>query len=189
MNWRALHWPRPREERPIDLNAAVQPYLGAIVVVLVALVVVFLAAVIYLGSRLTMLRGRLDGLTRGADGRSLEAVLDAHLDKVFAVGREVDDLAARAAVLESDAQHAFRRVGLVRFNPFEDTGGNQSFALALLDANGDGFVISSLHARVGTRVYAKALSGGRSETQLSQEEEEALRLALGRPGDRTRPAA
>jgi hypothetical protein len=189
VNWRALHWPRPREERPIDLNAAVQPYLGAIVVVLVALVVGFLAAVIYLGSRLTMLRGRLDGLTRGADGRSLEAVLDAHLDKVFAVGREVDDLAARAAVLESDAQHAFRRVGLVRFNPFEDTGGNQSFALALLDANGDGFVISSLHARVGTRVYAKALSGGRSETQLSQEEEEALRLALGRPGDRTRPAA
>jgi hypothetical protein len=177
------------EDHPIDLNAAVQPYLGVIVVVLVVLVVVLVAAVLYLASRLARLRQRLEGLTRGADGRSLEAVLDAHLDKVFAVGHEVDDLAARAAILEADAQRAFRRVGLVRFNPFEDTGGNQSFALALIDANGDGFVISSLHARVGTRVYAKALSSGQSETQLSQEEEEALRLALGRPGDRTRPAA
>jgi hypothetical protein len=151
--------------------------------------VALLVAVLYLVSRLSSVRRRLEGLTRGADGRSLEAVLDAHLDKVFAMGRELDELTARAAVLEQDARHAFRRVGLVRFNPFEDTGGNQSFALALLDANGDGFVISSLHARVGTRVYAKALSGGRSESQLSQEEAEALRLALGRPGDRTRPAA
>ena len=58
---------------------------------------------------------------------------------------------------------AFQRVGLVRYNPFEETGGNQSFALALLDADGDGWVLSSLHARTGTRVYAKAIVGGRSD--------------------------
>ena len=104
---------------------------------------------------------RFAGLTRGADGESLEAILDAHLDKVYAVAREVDDLAARSAVLEATQRRAFQRVGLVRFNPFEDTGGNQSFALALLDAHGDGFVVSSLHARAGTRVYAKAIAGGR----------------------------
>ena len=56
---------------------------------------------------------------------------------------------------------AFQRVGLVRYNPFEETGGNQSFALALLDADGDGWVLSSLHARSGTRVYAKAITAGR----------------------------
>jgi hypothetical protein len=66
----------------------------------------------------------------------------------------------------------------VRFNPFEDTGGNQSFALAVIDARGDGFVVSSLHARAGTRVYGKAITGGRSEAALSAEEAEALRLAL-----------
>lgn len=142
-----------------------------------------------LATRLAAERRRVDHLTRGAEGRNLEAILDAHLDKVFAVSTELDSLAARSAVLEADARRAFRRVGLVRFNPFEDTGGNQSFALALLDANGDGFILSSLHARAGTRVYAKALSAGRAETQLSQEEMEALRLALGSPGDRTRPAA
>jgi hypothetical protein len=115
-------------------------------------------------------------------------VLDAHLDKVFAVARELDELAARSAVLEATTRRAFQRVGLVRFNPFEDTGGNQSFAVAILDANGDGFVLSSLHARGGTRVFAKSLAGGRAEAALSAEETEAVRLALGTPVAGARPA-
>ena len=120
-------------------------------------------------------------MTRGTDGRSLESVLDAHLDKVFAVARELDELSARSAVLEATTRRAFQRVGLVRFNPFEDTGGNQSFAVAVLDANGDGFVLSSLHARGGTRLFAKSLAGGRAEAALSAEETEAVRLALKTP--------
>ena len=91
---------------------------------------------------------------------------------------ELDDVAARSAVLEASGKRAFQRVGLVRFNPFEDTGGNQSFALALLDAQGDGVVLSSLHARTGTRLYAKTLTGGRAEGALSSEETEALKRAL-----------
>ena len=80
--------------------------------------------------------------------------------------RELDELAARTAILEARPARAFQRVGLVRYNPFEETGGNQSFALALLDAAGDGWVLSSLHARSGTRVYAKAITGGASEAAL-----------------------
>ncbi len=128
--------------------------------------------------RSSRLERRLAGLTRGEDGRSLETILDAHLDKVYAVARELDDLSARSAVLEATQRRAMQRTGLVRFNPFEDTGGNQSFALALLDANGDGLVISSLHSRAGTRVYGKTVTAGRSETSLSAEEAEALRLAM-----------
>jgi hypothetical protein len=90
----------------------------------------------------------------------------------------VDELAGRSLALERAQRRAIQRVGLVRFNPFEDTGGNQSFALALLDQLGDGLVVSSLHARAGTRVYGKAIAGGKSEAALSQEEAEALRLAL-----------
>jgi hypothetical protein len=127
------------------------------------------------------LRRRIDGLTRGADGRSLDAVLDAHLDKVFAVSRELDDLAARIAAIEAAGRRAIQRVGLVRFNPFEDTGGNQSFAIALTDLAGNGFIVSSLHSRTGTRLYAKAVSGGRSDGALSAEETEALRIALAAP--------
>ena len=139
--------------------------------------IVLLLVAFWLARRVRAVDSRLQGLTRGADGDSLEAVLDAHLDKVFAVAREVDDLADRTVALEVAARRAFSRVGLVRYNPFEETGGNQSFALALLDADGDGWVLSSLHARSGTRVYAKAIAGGRAETALSEEETAALRQA------------
>jgi hypothetical protein len=121
---------------------------------------------------------RLAGLTRGAGGHDLEAVLDAHLDKVYAVARELDELTARAAVLEAAQRRAFQRAGLVRFNPFEETGGNQSFALALLDAAGNGWVLSSLHARSGTRVYAKAIKAGRADAALSDEESAAIGQAM-----------
>jgi hypothetical protein len=108
-------------------------------------------------------------------------VLGSHLDRVRQVVRDVESVSARTTSVERDLIGAFSRVGLVRFNPFEDTGGNQSFALALLDGNGDGFVVSSLHARTGTRLYAKSVSAGASDSALSDEESEALRQAMAKP--------
>jgi hypothetical protein len=167
----------PLEDPRIDLNAMVQPYLGALIAGLIAIVFVLVVAAVSLARRTRRLDARLQGITRGTEGRSLEAVLDAHLEKVFAVSRELDEVAARTAILEGAQRRAFQRVGLVRYNPFEETGGNQSFALALLDANGDGWVLSSLHARSGTRVYAKAIRAGRAEAGLSAEETDAIRQA------------
>jgi hypothetical protein len=148
------------------------------VIGLSVVVLILLLAVLALARRTRQLDARLAGLTRDSDGRSLEAVLDAHLDKVYAVSRELDELAARMAVLEGAQRRSFQRVGLVRYNPFEETGGNQSFALALLDAGGDGWVLSSLHARSGTRVYVKAIKSGRADTGLSDEETAALGQAM-----------
>ena len=161
----------------IELDATLAPYQSTIVVVLGVVVLLLAIAVILLMRRVRSLDDRLAGITRGADGKSLEAVLDAHLDKVYAVARDVDDLTTRTDALEAAGRKAFSRVGLVRYNPFEETGGNQSFALALLDAEGDGWVLSSLHARSGTRVYAKAIARGRSEAALSEEETAAIRQA------------
>jgi hypothetical protein len=161
-----------------DLNRFVTGSIGAIVVVLVFAVVVLLGLVVVLVRRTARLDRRIATLTRGGDGTSFESTLQANLDRVATLTRAVDDLASRSAMLERVQRKAVQRVGLVRFNPFEDTGGNQSFALAMLDQHGDGFVVSSLHARNGTRVYGKAVAGGRSEAALSDEEAEALRLAL-----------
>jgi len=158
------------------------------VVGLAAGIVVLLLLVLWLWRRTRRLGRRLDALTRGEDGRDLTAVLDAHLDKVFAVSSEVDELTVRTAVAEANLRRSFQRIGLVRFNPFEDTGGNQSFALALVDANGDGLVLSSLHSRTGTRVYAKSLVGGRSEAALSEEETQAVRDAMSGQTVRTNAA-
>ena len=73
-----------------------------------------------------------------------------------------------------------QRIGVVRYNPFEDTGSNQSFVLAMLDARGDGFVLSTLHSRQATRMFLKAVSGGKADSAVSAEEAEALRLAAAR---------
>jgi Protein of unknown function (DUF4446) len=160
------------------LNTFISSNIGLVSIVLSVVIVVLLALILLTLRRAARLDHRLAELTRGSDGNSLEAVLDAHLDKVYAVARDLDGLAARTASLEWAQPQAFQRIGLVRFNPFEDTGGNQSFAIALLDARGDGFVISSLHARSGTRVYGKSVSGGTSESTLSTEEAQAVKLAL-----------
>jgi Protein of unknown function (DUF4446) len=149
--------------------------MGAIVLVLVGLCLVLM--LVLQTMQISRLRQRLDLLTRGSDGDSLEAVFDAHLETVHQVGRDLDELTARTAVLESSARHHFARLGLVRFNPFDDTGGNQSFALALLDESEEGFVVSSLHSRTGTRIYAKAIVAGKADTSLSTEETEAMGLA------------
>jgi hypothetical protein len=162
-----------------DLNALVNPWIGVIAIALAVLVLVLLVLVVVLLRRTSRFERRLAGLTRGADGKSLESILDTHLGQVHALSRQVDALGTRSTILEATQRKALQRMGLVRFNPFEDTGGNQSFALALLDEDGDGFVVSSLHARAGTRVYGKAISKGASEANLSEEEAEALRIALG----------
>ena len=129
------------------------PAIGAIVVGLVVALFFVVLVLIVLARRSRRLEARLVGLTRDSDGQSLEAVLEAHLDKVVEVARKVDDIGGRTKVLESRQPRAFQRTGLVRYNPFDETGGNQSFALALLDADGDGWVLSQPprplgHARV-----------------------------------------
>jgi hypothetical protein len=94
----------------------------------------------------------------------------------MAVPVDVDRVNRLAAQLES----AIQRVGVVRYNPFEDTGSNQSFVLAMLDARGDGFVLSSLHSRQATRMFLKPVSAGKADSAVSEEEAEAIRIAAAR---------
>jgi len=151
---------------------------------LAALVVALLAVVLVLVRKVVTLGRRLDALTRGADGRDLAGVLQAHLEKVFAVSRRQDALEERAKLLEGVQRRTVQGVALVRFNPYEDTGGNQSFVLAAVDPQGNGAVVTSLHARSQTRLYGKAVTAGVIDGQGSAEEDEALRLALARAAGR-----
>ncbi len=78
-------------------------------------------------------------------------------------------------------ESALRRVGLVRYDAFEDVGGRLSFSCALLDDRGNGVVVTSINGRQDTRVYAKPITAGRSGYNLSVEEEEAIKQALSEP--------
>lgn len=171
----------PRRTPTIDLATFVQQNLDPILLVLAVVAIVLAIGLLAQARRIDRLSRRLDTLTGGAQRGGLETVIGEHLERVRAVVRDVDRLENRTSAVEKDLRSALGRVGLVRYNPFDDTGGNQSFALAILDAGGTGFVVSSLHARGGTRVYAKAVEAGRSDTALSAEEAEAVARALGVP--------
>ena len=137
--------------------------------------------------RIRQLAARIDGLTRGERGGSLEAVLEAHLRNVRDVEQQLKGIDGRTSALEGRLPTAIQQVGLVRFNPFEDTGSNQSFALALLDGGGDGVVVSSLHSRQATRMYVKPVVRGAADRAMSEEEAEAIKQALVRaPAEKAR---
>jgi len=79
--------------------------------------------------------------------------------------------------LKRENKFSIQRVGIIRFNPFKEIGGDQSFSAALLDGNNDGIVITSLYTREGNRVYGKPIKAGLSEYLLSEEEKKAIEMA------------
>jgi len=104
-----------------------------------------------------------------------------NIDEILAEFKKVKDkcqkLAAKVDRLEAKNLQNIGKVGIVRFNPFEGFGGNQSFSLAMLDENDCGVAITSLFSRDGNRVYAKPIENGDSQYALSKEEKEAIALA------------
>ncbi|CAN5537921.1 DUF4446 family protein [soil metagenome] len=124
---------------------------------------------------------RYQDLLLGTSGENLEALLLEHLGARRRLEGEVVALTSRLGDLEKKTRKAKRFAGLVRYDAFEDVGGEQSFALALYDDEGDGVVVSSLVGRADCRVYAKPLVGGQSERALSQEERRAIREASEAP--------
>lgn len=113
----------------------------------------------------------------GASGESLEAILHEHVASIQNTGERVAAVEQLARRLEKAGYFSFQHLGVVRYNPFHDTGSDQSFAVALVDGHGNGVVLSSLHARDVTRVYAKPLAKWESTYQLTDEEKQAIALA------------
>lgn len=88
-----------------------------------------------------------------------------------------DEVNKRLSALEKDGKIHVQKLGLVRFNPFKEIGGDQSFSLAILNGEDSGIIITGLHTRDRTRVYMKEVSGGKSGYDLSDEEKKALSAA------------
>jgi hypothetical protein len=124
------------------------------------------------------LRSRLRRVLPDGEATSLDQILEQQLRRIDTLGERLDALNKLHHELEKITQRTIQKVGVVRYNPFSDTGGDQSFAIALLDGEGSGVVVSSLHSRTDTRVFAKPVRSGRSRYPLSDEEQDAIRKAL-----------
>lgn len=117
-------------------------------------------------------------LTKGTEKGTLEEVLEKIIKEQRQERETTETLIKKTTELEEHGKWHLQKVGLVRFNPFRDTGGDHSFTLAVLDGKKTGLVISSLHSRDNTRIYAKPIREGKAiGYQLSQEENEAIKKA------------
>jgi hypothetical protein len=152
---------------PFAIGAAVLGLLG------------FVMATILL-FRLRRLRKDLVTLFAGKTGVDLEEIVIRQKEGLDALDEEIRKLYGIAEQLYRLGNESIHKAELLRFNPFKEVGGNQSFALALLNGKNTGFVISSIHTREGTRVYAKPIENGSEskEYPLSDEEKRTVGLAV-----------
>ncbi len=107
----------------------------------------------------------------------VDEVLVGHNKEIKKLSSQLDELGQYTQGIALANKKNFQKIGFVRFNPFGDTGGSISFVLALLDGEGSGYVLSSLHGREGNRVYAKEVKNGASKSQLTEEEMAAIKQA------------
>lgn len=142
---------------------------------LVVIIAALLALDIFLIVLFFLLNAKIRNIFKGTGSLDLERVLLYLQGRDEMSQKEIEILKKRLGVVEEEFPKDIRRVGLVRYNPFSDAGGDQSFALALLDEHKDGVVISSLYGREMNRVYAKRIEKGQSaKHQLTEEEKQAI---------------
>lgn len=151
--------------------------LWIVVVLLLILLGVWLLLVQIHGRRT---EARLNAIFASAGEENVARMLVEYLSTVRNTGAAVARMKAEHDEIASVMPTVIRHVGLVRFSPFHDTGGDQSFALALLDSHGDGVVMTALHSRNDSRLYAKPIERSASAYSLTPEEREAIGRALKR---------
>ena len=116
-------------------------------------------------------------LIKGTEGGDLKKVLEGILTREAKNVQGIEALNRQVAILAEEGFGHVQKVGLVRFNPFKEIGGDHSFSLALLDGKDTGIVVTGLHTRERTRIYTKVIKNGKSEFELSAEEVKALAKA------------
>jgi hypothetical protein len=113
-------------------------------------------------------------LTKGVEVTDLKKVLENILAKGKVNTDDIKILEKRINLIEEDGKFHIQKIGLIRFNPFKELGGDHSFSMAILDSHSSGIIITSLHTRDRTRVYMKDIKKGKSSFELSTEEKSAL---------------
>jgi hypothetical protein len=154
------------------------PTLATVLVVVALLVGLVGVAVGVLASvRLGRLQRRLEAaFPGGAD--SVVDVLAGQSTTLEGFREDITTVHRNTERLHDGLQGAIARIGMVRYDAFDDVAGAQSFSAALLDRRGDGIVISAINGRQESRCYGKEIRGGASEHTLSDEEREAIKAAI-----------
>ncbi len=135
-------------------------------------------AILYLIYWVARLKRRFRAAFASLDSeQDLATTITSYFAKIGATEKTLKNLHQSYGHLADIGARSVQKIGVVRFNPFRDTGGDQSFVLAMLDSRDSGLVLTSIHGREGTRVYIKPIEYGTSRYPLSKEETAALKTA------------
>lgn len=150
----------------------------ALILAIAALLVALVAAALgWVAQQRTQVIQRRYAVLWGDGEADVATVLSQQARRLGADRARIDGLEQSMAGLREDLAQTLQHVAVVRYDAFGDMGGRMSFSAAVIDDNGDGVVISSIHARGESRTYAKGIVGGGSDTTLTPEEQQALAAA------------
>jgi len=116
----------------------------------------------------------LKGLIKESGGKTLVKTLKNVFQREKKNETEISDIKKEIGKIRKDDLAHLQKVGLIRFNPFNETGGDHSFSIALLNGKNTGFVLTGLHTRERTRIYIKRIEKSKSKYELSKEELKAI---------------
>ena len=152
--------------------------LGLIFILLAALVVVLIFMVISLMLKVSRMEKRYQIMMRGQDGVSIEKAVTNRLKKLDVLSAIGEDLERDFTRISGKLDRTLTNYGIVKYDAFDDVGGKMSFALAMLDSENTGFILDTIHSKDKCFLYLKEIVKGESYIMLSNEEVEALKLAV-----------
>lgn len=143
------------------------------------ILLIFLIFLIILSLKLSKLKKRYERFTGGEEihSESLENMLYEYNENVKKSNETYGRVLTMIQELDNEMKYCTQKIGVIRYNPFDEMGGNLCYAVALLDANDNGVVLNGIHSRNGTFTYAKPIERGVSPYVLTEEELQALEKA------------
>lgn len=157
-------------------------YLGFdsdyIIIGLAAVCMILLIMIIVNMAQISKLKKKYNKFMSGKNAKSLEDTLIKRLDQVDTLMEANKANEKNIKKLFTDMKFTFQKVGLVKYDAFNEMGGKLSFSLALLNQTNDGFVLNAVHSREGCYTYIKEIVDGNSIIVLAEEEQEALKMAM-----------
>lgn len=148
-------------------------------ILLVFIVVLFVIIILQM-KKLNRLQKRISKFMTGKDAKSLEKdIVGLYEDNKF-LKINVDKNKKDIRTLYKNMEHAFQKIGLIKYDAFQQMGGKLSFSLALLDENNNGFILNSVHSTEGCYTYTKEIKSGECAISLGEEEQQALDMAIGK---------
>lgn len=163
----------------LDLKSLFGINLDIYVIALAALVLILIIIIIINGVKSSKLKKSYNAFMQGKNMESLEDTLLEKLEKIEKMQTVTEKNSEEINRISNTLKNSFQKIGMVKYDAFNEMGGKLSFSIALLNQTNDGFIINAMHSREGCYTYIKEIVKGNSYIVLSEEEQEALSIAKG----------